>query len=165
MLVGFESLQQNSRVWIYQSSRLLSNVDQDIISARLADFIHSWTAHQAGLKGAFEIRYNLFLIIAVDQDYNNASGCSIDKKVNFIKELGKDLNIDFFDRLQIAYKDEAGDIHTAHMSSIKELFSSGVINENTKVFNNLITTVKDLSDNWEVAIGNSWLGKILAGVR
>mgnify|MGYP003490178575 FL=1 len=30
---------------------------------------------------------NLFIVFAVDETYNDASGCSLDKKMNFVKSI------------------------------------------------------------------------------
>jgi hypothetical protein len=37
----------------------------------------------------------------VNEDIESASGCSIDSSVRFVKSLGAELNIDFFNRLNV----------------------------------------------------------------
>jgi hypothetical protein len=71
----------------------------------LNEQISSWAAHGAPLAGAFEIFYNRFVIVAVDETYNGTSGCSIDASTGWLKKLGMELDINFFDR-SIAYMSE-----------------------------------------------------------
>src|SRR6187399_3043794 len=105
MLVSFNTLPPTARIWVYQSSRPMT--DNEVSQSRevTEKFIENWTAHDARLKGGVEILFNHFIIIGVDENYNDASGCSIDKKVNFVKQLGAEFQIDFFNRMQIAYID------------------------------------------------------------
>ncbi len=86
MLVPFKELPESSRVWIYQANRSLSEQELQEINTKLEDFITQWTAHGANLKASFEIRYKRFIILALDQELNAASGCSIDASVHFIQQ-------------------------------------------------------------------------------
>ena len=83
MLVSFDKLPLSSRVWIYSSNRKF--VQKEIISLRkdLEDFLSNWTSHNQNLETSFELRYDRFIIIAVNQEINNASGCSIDNCFRF----------------------------------------------------------------------------------
>ncbi len=78
MLVDFKSLPESSRVWIYQANRSFTDDELDQIRKEINVFIADWTAHGADLKASYEIRYKRFLILALDQSLNSASGCSID---------------------------------------------------------------------------------------
>ena len=77
----------HSRVWIYQSDRKLTADEVVQIQMNLDNFTRSWTAHNNQLKAKAEIRYNRFLVLIVDESQAGASGCSIDKSVNFMKQL------------------------------------------------------------------------------
>src|SRR6478735_5232237 len=96
---------QHSRVWIYQADKKLSDQEVQRIQQELDDFTISWTAHNAQLKARAEIRYNRFLILIVDESQAGASGCSIDKSVNFMKQLEQQFGINLFDRFNLAYRD------------------------------------------------------------
>ncbi|HSM62734.1 MAG TPA: hypothetical protein VK833_02230, partial [Gillisia sp.] len=63
-----------------------------------------WTAHGATLNSSFEIRYKRFIILALDQEINAASGCSIYASVHFIQQLEKDYNVDLLDKMNVSYK-------------------------------------------------------------
>ena len=55
---------KNSRVWIYQSDKKLSDDETTQIQQHLDAFTTQWTAHNNQLKAKAEIRYNRFFILA-----------------------------------------------------------------------------------------------------
>ena len=87
MFVKFENLPSHSRVWIYQSNRKFTTQEVEFITEKAILFTNQWTKHGSDLQGSFVIKYNQFLILAVDEGFNNVSGCSIDSSVRFVKEL------------------------------------------------------------------------------
>ena len=160
MLVPFNNLPATSRIWIYQSSRPFTETEITFTRDAAEKFIHNWTAHEAGLKGGVEIFFNQFIVIGVDEDYNDASGCSIDKKVNFMKQLGAELKIDFFNRMQIAYLDNDA-VKLAGMHDFADRIKSGQLSDNTIMFNNLVTTMNEFQQSWKVPVRNSWMQQLV----
>ena len=45
MILPFEKLPDDSKVWIYQSSRKFLDIEKNKISTRLKLFLNNWTAH------------------------------------------------------------------------------------------------------------------------
>lgn len=150
------SLPMHSRVWIYQSNRTLSQSEVDRINKEAALFLASWKAHGAQLHAAIEVIYNHFVVISVDEKVALASGCSIDTSVKFMKELQESLQIDFLDRMQIAYKDESGKIQLLALPNFQKAIENGFVNEQTIVFNNLVQSKEEFLSNWEVPLHKSW---------
>ena len=153
----------DARVWVYQSNRKLNDTEVTAIQKAGAAFIAEWAAHGASLKASFDVLDNLFVVIGVDEQQALASGCSIDKSVRFIKELEQQLNLNFFDRLRIAYVDN-NEIKTCGISTFEELAKSAKINHDTIVFNNMITTKAAFDSEWRVPAKNSWQKKYLEGI-
>ena len=104
MILPFEKLPDDSKVWIYQSSRKFSDIEKNKINTRLKLFLNNWTAHGTELCSGFQIKYDRFIIIALDEKNNKASGCSIDASVHFIQELEKEFNIDLMDKMNVTFK-------------------------------------------------------------
>jgi hypothetical protein len=50
----------------------------------LQAFLENWAAHGTSLVSSYQLKYNRFIILAVDQDVQSATGCSIDASVEFI---------------------------------------------------------------------------------
>ena len=154
-------MQDNARVWVYQSNRLLSDTEANEIKKIGMNFIADWSAHGANLKASFDIMYNRFIVIAVDEQQAMASGCSIDKSVKFVKELAQQFDLDLFDRLQVAYR-EGNEIIVCHLSEFEKLAEQGVVNGSTIVFNNMITTKFAFDKEWEVPLKQSWQNRVLS---
>jgi hypothetical protein len=105
MFTQYKNLPNNSRVWIYQSDREFTHKEIEFISAKAEEFINQWTRHGDDLKGSFTIKYNQFLVLAVDESFNNVSGCSIDSSVRFIQQLENELQLDLMNKMNITFKD------------------------------------------------------------
>ena len=155
MIVDFNLLDDSSRVWIFQSDKIISDDNIDLIKSELKIFLQGWSSHGKELKCSFEIKFNLFIIIGVDSSVNNTSGCSIDNLTNFIFDIQTKTNLNFFNRLAIAYKSN-DKIYINSMSKIKEMIKTNEFFSNTIVYNNLVKTKKEYIDAWETLAINSW---------
>lgn len=155
MFVPFENLPEESRIWIYQSNRKFSDEEVAEIETGLLDFLNNWSAHGAGLEASYQIKYNRFIIIAVNQEVQAATGCSIDASVVFIQSLEQKYNVDLLDKMNVTFKNGE---HVAHKTLIdfKRMAKEKAVTANTIVFNNLVNTIEEWNENWEVPAGESW---------
>lgn len=160
MFTEYKNLPSNSRVWIYQSNRAFSDSEIEFITEKATAFINNWTRHGDDLKGSFNIKYNQFLILAVDENFNNVSGCSIDASVRFVQQLEQALRLDLMDKMNITFKD-GDNINLIKLPQFQEFVKSKKINEETIVFNNLVATKDDFENNWEVPAKQSWHKRFL----
>ena len=155
MLVEFNTLPDYSKVWIYQSNRRFTIDELELVTNKTKLFLEQWAAHGTGLKAGFEIKYERFIIIAVNQDEQSATGCSIDSSVRFIQELEKELDIELLDKMNVAFKQ--GDfVNFKNLLDFKKMAKSGAIGKKTIVFNNLVTNILEYNENWEVPADDSW---------
>jgi len=148
-------LPPHSKLWIYQSNRELADSEVAEINLKSNHFISQWNAHGSALDAAVEVFYNRFIVVAVDEQKAMASGCSIDKSLDFIKMLESDYDIILLDRMSVAYKKD-DKIYSCKLSELKSLFSEKIMDENTMVFNNLVATKKEFDEQWEVPLKDSW---------
>lgn len=155
MYIPFENLPQESRVWIYPSNRKLSDEEVAEIHALTTNFINDWSAHGASLEASFDIRYNRFIILAVNTDVQAPTGCSIDSSVQFIQQLEQKYAIDLLDKMNVTFKN--GDF-IAHKTLVdfKKMAKEKAVAASTIVFNNLVNTIEELNDSWEVRADESW---------
>lgn len=160
MFTEYKKLPNNSRVWIYQSDRAFTNKEIAFISTKAEAFVNSWTRHGDNLKGSFTIKYNQFLVLAVDESFKNVSGCSIDSSVRFIKELESELQLDLMDKMNITFK-EGEDINSVKLSDFQRFAKERKITQETIVFNNMINTKEDFENNWEIPAKQSWHKRFL----
>ncbi|MCH4823151.1 ABC transporter ATPase [Gramella lutea] len=155
MLVPFDSLPDSSRVWIYQANRSFTEDEINELSGRLDSFIEKWTAHGADLKASYEIKYRRFITIALDQQLNAASGCSIDASVQFIQQLEKDFNVDLLDKMNVSYK-QGEFIAYKSLTDFRKMAKQKAVSPNTIVFNNLVNNKAEYLSDWEVPASESW---------
>ena len=155
MIVPFEKLPPESRVWIYPSNRPFRDGELEYLKDALTIFLSGWTAHNQELEAGFTLPYNRFIILGLDQEKTNASGCSIDSSVHFIQELEKKLDLTLLDKMNVTFKQ--GDYLT-HKSLVdfKKMAKEKSINKSTIVFNNLVDTVEAYQKFWEVPAQDSW---------
>ncbi|UAB75095.1 ABC transporter ATPase [Mesoflavibacter sp. SCSIO 43206] len=155
MLVDFNTLPEHSRVWIYQANRSFSEEELTEIKQKLDTFITNWTAHGSDLNAGYDIRYKRFIILAVNQTSQSATGCSIDASVRFIQQLEQDYNVDLMDKMNVSYKQGQFVAHKT-LLDFKKMVKDKAVSKNTIVFNNLVTNIGELNENWEVPAEQSW---------
>lgn len=160
MFTAYKNLPNNSRVWIYQSDREFTHKEVEFITAKAEEFINNWTRHGDDLKGSFTIKYNQFLVLAVDESFNNVSGCSIDSSVRFVQGLEKELQLDLMNKMNITFKDNEH-INLVKLSDFQRFAKEKKITSETIVFNNMVNTKEDFENNWEVPAKLSWHKRFL----
>ncbi|WP_440069194.1 ABC transporter ATPase [Tenacibaculum discolor] len=160
MFTEYKKLPQNSRVWVYQSDREFTQEEIEFISAKALLFIDNWTRHGDDLKGSFTIKYNQFLILGVDENFNNVSGCSIDASVRFIQELEKELELDLMDKMNVSFK-EGDNINIVKLPEFQNFAKEQKVTAETVVFNNMVNTKEDFEKKWEVPANESWHARFL----
>lgn len=153
MFVPFAKLSPAARVWIYQSDRKITSEEKTVIANQLNIFTGQWQVHGAPLEASFDIRFDHFIILAAN---DTTSGCSIDSSVRAVKELGQLTGIDFFNRNLVAFKHRE-EIRLIALPLLKSAYTNGDWSEETPVFNNLVSSVGDLAENWVVPAASTWL--------
>ncbi len=148
-----------NRVWTYIISKPLSKEELNSLNELGKNFVLGWTAHEQQLTASFEIFGEKIIIVKVNENITEASGCSIDKLTRFIKETEKQFSIELFNRLLVAYKTNSG-IEIVHASKIKDLLDQNKISETTIVYNTSVSNQNELN-TWEQELKNTWLSKYL----
>ncbi len=162
--MNYQDLSPNSRVWIYQSNRELSEEEVAQIREAGKRFIANWATHGTALHAAMEVFFKRFIVLFADEAQVKASGCSIDSSVHFMKEVEKAFGINLFDRMQIAYSKEQikkegkeQKVEIIHMNDLRDQLVSGEFSEEAYIFNNLVATKAEMESNWIVPVKESWL--------
>ena len=160
MLVAFNTLPDSSRIWVYQANRSFTENELQEIRQELDAFIEEWTTHGSDLKAGYEIRYNRFIILALDQTQTSASGCSIDASVHFIQQLEKKYNVELLDKMNVSYK-QGEYVAYKPLNDFKKMAKQKAVSKNTIVFNNLVTNKGEYLEHWEVPASESWHGRFM----
>jgi hypothetical protein len=161
MLTDFTNLPDESRIWVYQANRKLTDAEVSLIEAKTKVFLEKWTAHGANLEAGFELKYNRFIVLGLNRGNASASGCSIDASVYFIQSLEKELGVDLLDKMNVTFY--SGDyIAYKPLADFRKMAKARSVSPNTVVFNNLVNTKAEYLENWEVPAKDSWHSRFLA---
>lgn len=148
----------DSRVWVYQSSRLFSMGEALQLEDLLNHFTEHWKSHGTPVKGFGTLFFGQFIVLMADENATGVSGCSTDSSVRLIKDIEEVFKVHMFDRQSMAFvvKDK---VQILPMSQVKYALENKFIDEDTVYFNNLVLTKEELENNWMVPLKDSWLGK------
>lgn len=161
MYIPFEELSAESRVWIYQGSRPFTSHEEELVSKALKVFCEQWNAHGQALKSSFRIENNQFVIMSVDEDFHNPSGCSIDSSVGVLRQIHSVTGVDLLDRSKISFYLD-GQVMLIPLSDVKANFISGRLQASTITFNTLATTKAEWEEKWQIPAEKSWMVKYLS---
>lgn len=157
MLLDFDQQPDHARVWIYQSNRPLTDAEVAFVQTFLEAQTTQWAAHGQPLAGSVRVLHHRFVVVAVDETQALPSGCSIDASTRWLKDLGAEMHLDFFDRSVAFLQNDA--VQTLPISMVKKAVAEGRLTPETTVFNTLVPTLGEFRKSWQVPAAESWLGR------
>src|SRR5882757_685765 len=127
----------DSRVWIYQASRLFMLSEALEIEEMLESFVRDWNSHGTPVKGYANLFYGQFIVLMADETATGVSGCSTDSSVRLIKDVEQKFNVQLFERQNLAFiiKDK---VELLPLSQLNHAVQNNFINGDTLYFNNTI---------------------------
>ncbi len=150
----------NSRVWIYQSSRLFFLSEVFELEDMLNQFVDTWQSHGSKVKGYANLFFGTFIVFMADESATGVSGCSTDSSVRVIKEIEKRFNVQMFNRETLAFLIKEK-IERIPMQQLDYAIQNNFVNGDTLYFNNLVQTKKELEENWMIPLKASWLNRFV----
>ncbi|MCB9288330.1 MAG: hypothetical protein H6560_13570 [Lewinellaceae bacterium] len=151
----YKMLPDTTRVWIYQANRPFEDNDIPEIRRKAQAFAQSWVSHNRQLRAHADVLHNRFIVLMVDENQADASGCSIDKSVYFLKQLQAEYGVNLFDRMVFSYKD-GDEVFTVPREEFTRLYQEGKINDDTLVFDTLVGNKGALENEWVKPLSQSW---------
>jgi predicted phosphohydrolase len=145
---------------VYPAERKLSSDEVNAISNWLMSFTEQWAAHNEPLKSSFMVKDEHFIVLAVDEQHNEASGCSIDTSARTLQMISEKTGIDFFTRTNVAFwiNNTVQLVRAAELSRKRD---EGLWDANSLMCNTAVLTVGDLKANWLVRASETWLKRYL----
>jgi len=156
MYVAFDHLPPRARVWIYQASRPLTEIEIMALLPRLAAFAEEWTSHGRQLAASAQLLHQQFLVIGLDEQVAGASGCSIDASVRFVQELEQHLGVQLLEKSRMAFLTN-GELRLLTRRELRDAIATGQVQPDTLYFNNTVNTKAQLDDQWPAPAGQTWL--------
>jgi len=158
MYIPFEQLSDEARIWVYQASRPLVQQECEQVLQEAQNFLAQWASHGNPLQCSATILHNQFLILAVEESFQGATGCAVDASVQFIRSLEQALQLSLLDRTQIAFRRGQENV-VVPLAQLKEKIQQEVIMPGMLIFDNTVTKKADLEAKWLVRAEDAWLGR------
>lgn len=146
----------DSRVWIYQASRLFTISEALSIEEALEGFVKGWNSHGTPVKGYANLFYGQFIVLMADESATGVSGCSTDSSVRVVKEIEKAFGVSMFDRLSLAFLIKEK-VQLVPMAQLSYALENGFVTGESLYFNNTVQTKEELEKNWLIPLRDSWL--------
>lgn len=150
----------SNRIWTFTISKALSQEELSKLEQAGREFVNQWTAHDQPLSASFTIEKERLILVKVNENVYQASGCSIDKLTRFIKQLEQEFNIELLNRLLVPYLHTEDKVEVISAASVKTLLQNNTLTADTPVYVTSVTNDAELQ-NWIQPLKNTWLKKYL----
>jgi hypothetical protein len=152
----FNSLPDSSRVWVYGADKPLDESSTKVLLEETDNFLSQWKAHGTDLLSARDWSEDRFLTIAVDQEREGASGCSIDVLFRTLKSLESRLGAKLVTSGLVYFRGRDGGIRAVTRDEFGELAAGGEIEGKTEVFDLTVTTLGEWRGRFRSKVEDSW---------
>lgn len=156
MYIDFNQLSENSRLWVYGSSRIIQESDKVEIHNIIVPFLEKWNYHGKPLTCSYTIINNHFLIVGLDESINPTGGCSVDGLQKIILEIDHNFAFNLFERLNVFLFLE----NKVHCVASKDLNQFTGLDQDSLIFNLNIEKKQEIND-WLIPIKDTWCKKFL----
>ncbi len=161
-MVSFEALPDGSRLWVFGVERALAGADREAFLSAVDQFLETWEAHGVPLTCGRDWRWERFLLVAVDEDSEPPSGCSIDAMVGVLKKQERRLGMQIIDNTPVWFVAD-GEVRRVSRQDFHRLAEEGAVGPDTVVFDNTVTRLKDArAGRWEVPARESWHQRVFS---
>jgi hypothetical protein len=161
--MNLSELPDTTRLWIYASQRPLTSEEQLDITSAVNAFLPSWAYHGDALYAAFEILYDRFLVLALNEEKARAGGCAIDKSIHLFQEVEHRYQLDLFNRMRIALQTPDG-IVMRQLHEVESDLKKGILDPNTPVYDTSLYRLGDIRLNWPCPLKETWVARRMTGV-
>jgi hypothetical protein len=142
-----ERFPDHSRIWIYTSNRPVSDSDQREMEKPVAEFLDQWAAHGNQLTAGAAWLNSYQMAVALDETAAGASGCSIDAQTRFMRKIGEEYSIDWFDRMSMIIEED-GEIRRVSFFELAE-------HPSALLYDGLVQRLSELRAKWPVPLTES----------
>ena len=111
------------------------------------------------MKAEYIVLKSHFILFSVDNFFLKASGCSVDKLFEKIKEIGLHLNKNFFNRHYVFFETVNGEIQSLNIQEFKKKVIQEKSIEPIFIYDNSISIISELNE-WKKDI-ESWKKKYI----
>lgn len=159
-MMQLRHLPPHARLWLFLSDTALSAAQQEDLNIQLTAFTATWKSHGNSLSAGFDIQHSQLIVIAVDQQAEAPSGCSIDKAFRLLQDFGFAHKIDFFNRLLVPVETADG-LLVVHRSALPAMISNGQLSLEQSYYDLTITRLDALETSFKKPLNQGWVMNII----
>ena len=160
MIVDYDTLPENSKVWIYPSNRKFYDTELEDVHQKITSFLESWKVGEASFQVSYKLLYNRFIVFFASNGSKPLLNQDIDASVLFILQLQEQYDIELLDKMNVCFK-QGNYVQYKELKDFKKLIKNRAVTGKTLVFDNLVTTKEEFENYWEVPITESWYQRFL----
>ena len=158
-ITPFDALPDHGRLWVFPSSRELTEAEADALLADVDEFLGQWAAHGVPLQAGRRLADGQFLLVGVNVDAERPSGCSIDSLVKRLGAFGERSGIRLIDHTSIWYRNDGG-VRCVSRAEFRNLAAAGTVSRDTRVFDTTLTKVAQVrTGELERVAEQAWHGR------
>ena len=161
MYVPFELLPASARIWIYQADRPLTAAEVATVQPALRHFADEWTSHGRTLQASADIWHQQFLLVGLDEAVADASGCSIDASVRFVRAVEEALGVSLLEKSRLAFLLD-GQVRLLDRREVKAAVADGRLLASTPYFDATVARKEALATSFPAAANQTWLARYFA---
>lgn len=154
MLTNYDDLPEDSKVWIYPSSRKFYPTEIEGLEEKIKSFIGSWSQDGVVIQASYLLKYNRIITVFTSSE-QAISTTAINELVAFIIKLQQEYEVELLDKMNVCFK-QGEHVQYKDLKSFKTLIKGKAVNKNTIVFDNLVTTKSEFEEFWEIPVTESW---------
>ena len=158
MYVSLNQLPAAARIWIYQADRPLTAAEVAAVQPALRRFADAWTSHGRSLQASADILHQQFLIIGLDEAVADASGCSIDASVRFVREVEQAVGVSLLEKSRLAFLVD-GRVELLDRREVKAAVAAGRLLASTPYFDATVARKEALQTSFPAAANQTWLAR------
>lgn len=160
MIVDFHAIPNYCKLWVFPSSRKFYPQEIDVLKEHIEDFLTNWKNEGQEIDCSYNLKYDRFIIISVDDSEISLNLKAHDDLTAFILGLEATYKIILLDKINVCYK-QGEFVQYKDLKEFKKMMKNNGVSKKTTVFDNMITTKEALENDWEINIMDSWLGRLL----
>ena len=148
-------------MWIHALDQSVDSGSREAILAQVNEFIARWSSHGRAVAGAAAILDDQLLLTCGAIPGGAISGCGIDALTHAVESAVGGQGLRLASSLLVTYRDEGGRLRSAPRSDFRRLLASGVVGDNTHVFDFSVSTLGELrSGGLEKPFRASWHARV-----
>ena len=146
-----------SRVWLYTADRPLTERECESLRDAAEAFVEQWVAHGKSLRASWRLEGRRCLIMALDVSGPEATGCSIDSQVHWLKGLGAEWGLEWMGRNSVIHYNVTTERWTeSGLAGFWAERKAGKVGGETPVINAVVSSKADCLPSLVRPFGESW---------